>query len=51
MALNWTEVPATAEGLTGVTAIEFRVGGMAVTDKLTEVAWVRLPLVPVIVIV
>ena len=32
--MNWTAVPTEAEGLAGVIAIDFRVGGTGVTDKV-----------------
>jgi len=48
VALNWTLVPAEADGFAGVTAIDVRTGAMV---RLTVVEWVVLPLEPVMVIV
>jgi len=46
--MNCTVVPAEAEGLAGVTAIDFRTGA---TVRLTDAEWLVLPLVPLMVIV
>jgi hypothetical protein len=49
--VNCTVVPTEADGFAGVTAIELKTAATAVTVKFTDVEWVVLPLVPLMVIV
>lgn len=49
--MNCTVVPTEADGFAGVTAIDVKTAATPATVRFTDVEWVVLPLVPVMVIV